>query len=261
MRGFFPILLMVGAGALAGPAWVQAGSGTQTSDLQGQTRLRVESDPPGEVFINGQSQGLSPVDLDVEPGVHVVRVVVPNRAPFTQTVTLVPGDRMTVRAQLQHTEWRYIPHVSLGIALPLGADGMNTAFETSADVAVRVGQGPVDTGMHLSLAWAHGLLATALPQAGYRMKLPVDMDLTMRLRAGVGLTYACLTGDPAFTDGESGSLFGLVFAASVGFEAPVAGDVMVFAQPLGIDVIPPWIDFPHTITRLHLNAGVGGRFD
>jgi eukaryotic-like serine/threonine-protein kinase len=82
-------LAAIGATALA--AWLSARPvavpGTMTPGP-----LRVETQPPGmPVSIDGRPAGRSPLMLELEPGIHRVRVDEPGYAPAELTLQLTPG--------------------------------------------------------------------------------------------------------------------------------------------------------------------------
>jgi hypothetical protein len=60
-------------------------------------RLSLPSDPGASVFVDGVYVGTTPLlDLAVPPGQHLVRVEQPDRLPYTLSVTVDPGQDLSL---------------------------------------------------------------------------------------------------------------------------------------------------------------------
>lgn len=59
----------------------------------------MASSPWGYVFIDGVNRGETPLDVEVAPGRHVVRVVNPRAGADETSVELEPGRRWTWKAK------------------------------------------------------------------------------------------------------------------------------------------------------------------
>ena len=63
--------------------------------------LSVQSEPPGgQVFVDGELAGVAPLELELPPGAHEVRVEKPGFYAQAREVTLVDGVRESVRVEL-----------------------------------------------------------------------------------------------------------------------------------------------------------------
>src|SRR4030095_14390002 len=67
--------------------------------------LLIAGDVPGaDVFVDGTPRGNSPVVVDeLDPGPHQIEIRAPNLPPFSQTVAVQGGQRVTVNPSIRPT--------------------------------------------------------------------------------------------------------------------------------------------------------------
>jgi hypothetical protein len=149
-------------------------SDTRRADVESRIRLlnqllatlRIASNAPGTVFINGQEVGPAPGEIRVPTGRHQIEVRAEGYRPERQTVTIAAGTEVQLTFTLREEETRTeIIRVSEGrapIRLP------RSAFMVSAGVTVAaVG------------AWV-GLAGTAVRQSNSYNDQPVRSDAERR---------------------------------------------------------------------------------
>lgn len=72
-------------------------------------KLAVRSHPRAKVFVDGEYRGLTPLDLDLPVGFHVVllRTVAPPEDEFTTTVELSPSQAKVIEQDFVSGWWRF----------------------------------------------------------------------------------------------------------------------------------------------------------
>lgn len=99
-------------------------------------RLRVDTEPGAEVWLDGRLAGVAPLarEVVVEAGLHELAVVRSGRRPYTRSLRLERGARTTLRVALSTTDQRYASLASFGgaSAFALGS-GVNALLALNAE--------------------------------------------------------------------------------------------------------------------------------
>jgi len=93
------LVLLVALG-VTWASWPEAEeSGVARVDAPPSGRVRVNTMPPGgRVFVDDEPRpGVSPLELELVPGDHVIRIERDGYARFSEEVTLAPGERLALR--------------------------------------------------------------------------------------------------------------------------------------------------------------------
>lgn len=125
---------------------------TVSAELKAVGRLRVLSDPPGaDVLVNGMTQGVTPLDLEVEVGTTIVRVQKAGFEPWERTLDLIGGKSEVISADLDveglSPDEKRALRKSLSsygaLTLPRGSAtiDLSAGFPYFTDVRVTVGAG------------------------------------------------------------------------------------------------------------------------
>lgn len=215
-------------GPLLAAALAFGGSAADAAEGTAPATLRVTSTPDADVTLDGVARGRTPVEIpDLAAGSHQLTLVSSGFLERRQTLTVAPGERMTVAVVLTPAEaarkgrWK---EKALMIGLPILAGGGTAAYvsgrnadPTLAGIAVEPGSvgimgvtsyvftavGAADEdGNHLTFSWDFGdgkadegatVRHTFAAEGAFTVRLTVSDGKASR-SATAAVTVASLTG-------------------------------------------------------------------
>lgn len=107
-----------------------------TANFLRKTMLDIQTTPPGaQIYLNGNYIGVSPLQIEVQPGVHTVLATRPGYVPAQQSITVALGETKTVNLVLNPEQARLNIFTN-----PVGAsiyiDGQYRGTTTSAGLSL-----------------------------------------------------------------------------------------------------------------------------
>ena len=166
--------------------------------------LLVAGDVPGaEVFLDGTPRGNSPVVIDdLDPGPHTVEIRAQGLTPFSQTVAVQGGQRMTVNPTMRPTR---APTGSLRVLS--NVNGAQVVLDGDPVGAVPADAGEIEAGSHILEVMAPGHRSAQQEVqivAGERRVVRVELEaLPEQAPAGALRVVSPTPGAQVFLDGAS----------------------------------------------------------
>ena len=137
----------------------------------GPARLRVETEPPATVRLDGKELGKSPFTSEVEPGEHQLEVSSEGYKTVAQQVTLEAGQGLSVRIPLQTAQSQAPPLIAVS-SDPAGAQiFLDQKLVGATPLKIRTTPGPHEVRLALD---------GYVPRVT-RPNLPADRDFELRI--------------------------------------------------------------------------------